>query len=82
MCGRYTLFSDLTTIDTLIGSSLPNEIDGFFGKQHLQKTAHTLPSYNIAPSHIVPVILQPATDIPQLIKGYQCIGDSWGGNRK
>ena len=54
MCGRYTLFSDLTTIDTLIGSSLPNEIDGIFGKQHLQNTAHTLPSYNIAPSHIVP----------------------------
>ena len=68
MCGRYTLFSDLTTIDTLIGSSLPNEIDGIFGKQHLQNTAHTLPSYNIAPSHIVPVILQPDTDTPQLIR--------------
>ena len=68
MCGRYALFSDLNTIDALIGSSTPNETDGIFGKEYLQEANHTLPSYNIAPSHVVPVILQPDIDSNQLIR--------------
>ena len=68
MCGRYTLFSDFNTIDTLIGSSQPNETEGIFKKKCLQETGHTLPSYNIAPSHVVPVILTINTSTNQLIR--------------
>ena len=70
MCGRYTLFSDFNTIDALIGSSQPNETEGIFKKECLQETGHTLPSYNIAPSHVVPVILSlnTSTSTNQLIR--------------
>ncbi len=68
MCGRYTLFSDFNTIDALIGSSQPNETEGIFKKECLQEIGHTLPSYNIAPSHVVPVILSFNTSTNQLIR--------------
>ena len=68
MCGRYTLFSDFNTIDTLIGSSKPDETEGIFKKEFLQEIGHTLPSYNIAPSHVVPVILSFNTSTNQLIR--------------
>ena len=56
MCGRYTLFSDFNTIDALIGSSKTKRNRRDLKKIFLQEANHTLPSYNIAPSHVVPVI--------------------------
>ena len=61
-------FSDFNTIDALIGSSQPNETEGIFKKEYSTRNNHTLPSYNIAPSHVVPVILSFNTSTNQLIR--------------
>lgn len=68
MCGRYTLFNDLNSIDALFSSSQSNEIDGVFGKKYRQKIDLILPSYNIAPGHIVPVIFPSNIGTNQLIR--------------
>lgn len=59
MCGRYTLFSEPEAIDAFFdleeAVDLPsNQNDDLFGAPPI---LHPLPSYNISPSHVVPIIL-------------------------
>ncbi|MEL0011754.1 MAG: SOS response-associated peptidase [Bacteroidota bacterium] len=59
MCGRYTLFSKPEAIDTFFeleeSTELPpSQNDDLFGAPPI---LHPLPSYNISPTHVVPIIL-------------------------